>query len=73
VAQGIVPTAAGSPTVTRAVTNASLTSFTSGLETAFLVGSAVALVAALVAFVAFRSPAPSPSAVEIMPEPAAAA
>jgi predicted MFS family arabinose efflux permease len=73
VAQGIVPTATVNPTVTRAVTNAAYTSFTSGLETAFLVGSAVSLVAALVAFVVFRSPARSPSAVEIMPEPAAAA
>jgi hypothetical protein len=73
VAQGIVPTATGNPAVTRAVTTAAYTSFTSGLETAFLVGSAVSLVAALVAFVVFRSPAQSPSAVEIMPEPAAAA
>jgi hypothetical protein len=37
------------------------------------VGSTVAVVAALVAFVLFRSPAQSPPAVEIMPEPVAAA
>jgi EmrB/QacA subfamily drug resistance transporter len=73
VAQGIVPTAGGNPVLAPAVTHASLISFTSGLETAFLVGSAVALVAALVAFVVFRNPAQSPSAVEITPEPAAAA
>ncbi|HEX6476076.1 MAG TPA: MFS transporter, partial [Acidimicrobiales bacterium] len=73
VAQGIVPAAAGNPAVAQAVAHASLTSFTNGLETAFLVGSAVALVAAVVAFVLLRSPAQSPSAVANMPEPAAAA
>jgi predicted MFS family arabinose efflux permease len=73
VAQGIVPTAGSNPALAPAVTHASLISFTTGLETAFLVGSAVALVAALIAFVAFRNPAQSPSAVEITTEPAAAA
>jgi predicted MFS family arabinose efflux permease len=73
VAQGIVPTTASNPAVAQAITHASLASFTSGLETAFLVGSGVALVAALVAFVFFRTPAQSPLAVASMPEPAAAA
>jgi hypothetical protein len=73
VAQGIVPTTASNPAVAQAITHASLASFTSGLETAFLVGSGVALVAALVAFVFFRTPAQSPLAAASMPEPAAAA
>ncbi len=73
VAQGIVPTVGSAPALADAVTHASLTSFTSGLETAFLVGTGVALVAALAAFVLLRNPARSPSAAEIMPEPVAAA
>jgi EmrB/QacA subfamily drug resistance transporter len=73
VAQGIVPPVGGSPDVARAVTTASLNSFTSGLEAAFLVATGVALVAAVAAFVLLRSPARSPSAEAMTPEPRAAA
>jgi hypothetical protein len=74
VAQGIVPSVGGSPAETHPVTFAALASFTSGLETAFLVGTGVALVAALAAFVLIGSPARSPSSAEEMtPKPVAAA
>jgi predicted MFS family arabinose efflux permease len=73
VAQGIVPPVGGSPEVAHAVTIASLDSFTSGLETAFLVSTGVALVAAVAALVLLRIPAHSPSAEEMAPQPVAAA
>jgi predicted MFS family arabinose efflux permease len=73
VAQGIVPPVGGSPEVAHAVTTASLNSFTSGLEAAFLVATGVALIAAVAAFVLIRSPASSPSAEAMTPRPQAAA
>ena len=73
VAQGIVPPVGGSPAVAHAVTTASLNSFTSGLEAAFLVSTGVALVAAVAAFGLLRSPARSPSAEAMTPQPQAAA
>ena len=74
VSQGIVPVVGGAPAaVTQAVTHASLTSFTTGLEAAYLLAAAVALAGAIVAFVLLRSPARLPAAGEVRPEPAAAA
>ncbi len=56
VAEGLVPHVAGvSGAVSRAITSASLTSFTSGLQLALVVGAVVALAAAAGAFLLLRS------------------
>lgn len=59
VAEGLVPHVGGvTAQVSRAITSASLLSFTNGLQMALLVGAGVAIAAALGAYVLLRTPAP---------------